>query len=171
MRTQEAQWTFELLNNEDKKVNKLLDKWQIETITWIIATIDAQIKWYDIDLAVDRENNEYYYIWNKTNSLRIKLTMENLVEVWWVLVDLFKNDLKLVWNIHERKIVNNQLLDWRTFVSNWEYGLTKNDIEELFVFVMNTKWIEKDDWEIENSVCANWNVNDECLNALWNKQK
>jgi hypothetical protein len=45
-------------------------------------------------------------------------------------------------------------------------NLTKNDIEELFVFIMKVKWIPIEDWKLEDSICKWW-ISIKCKQTLW----
>ncbi len=159
---------FEQIDNEQQKINESLDKKEDLIALWILNTIDTQIKDIDIDLAIDRENNKYYFIANWKESLNIAIDLNELPEIWSILVKIFNNDIQLLWSITSRSITKDSLMpDWleEKYITNNSF--TKNDIEELFVFVMKSKNIPIEDWSIEETVCANWNVTNECKQDLW----
>jgi len=158
---------YEIIDNESKKINEKLDKKEELIALWVLETIDSQIPNTDIDLAFDKENNKYYFISNSNESLNIWIDFNNLVELWSILVKLFNNNIQLFWDITWRSIAKDSLmLDWleEKFVTSNNFS--KNEIEELFIFVMKTKWIPMEDWKLESSICKWW-VNNACKQALW----
>ena len=159
---------FEKIDNENLKISEQLDKKEDLVALWIIETIDKQIPNVDIDLAIDRENNKYYFIANNKESLNISFDLNQLPEIWSVLVKLFNNDIQLFWYIKSRSIAKDSLMPyWLEEMYITSNDFTKNDIEELFVFIMKSKWISMEDWQLERAVCANWHITDECKKALW----
>lgn len=138
--------------------------------------MDAQLSKYniDIDLAVDRssEKNKYYFISGK-EVLNIPLEYEKLISVWNILLQLFSTDIQLVWDLYYRWIFEDT---WKpdgfekvlveSIHKNREFS--KNEIEELFIFVMKSKGINIENWKIESSICKNNDPNNDCKLDLWN---
>ena len=167
----EAFWeNFEKIDNEKEQINKTLEKKEDLVALWVLEAIDIQIPNHDIDLAIDKQNNKFYFIsWDK--ALNISFDLKNLPKAWKVLVELFNNNIQLSWDLTMRSInADTMMPNWleKNFVNSQNSIFTKNDIEELFIFTMKTKNINEEDWEIEDTVCANSNVNNECKEALWN---
>ena len=160
--------SFEQIDNEEQKINEQIEKKEDLIALWVLETIDRQIPNVDIDLAIDRENNKYYFISNNKESLNIPLDLNQLPEIWSVLVKIFNNDIQLLWDLTSRSIAKDSLMPdllEEKYIKNDK--LSKNEIEELFIFVMKSKWIPMEDWQLEETVCANWNVTNECKQALW----
>ena len=59
--------------------------------------------------------------------------------------------------------------DWleKKIIKDSDFNLSKNDIEEIFTFIMKTKNIPMEDWKLESTICKWW-VNQNCKEALWN---
>jgi len=167
--TWEKFWeNFETIDNEQQKINETLDKKEDLVALGVIEAIDKQIPNIDLDLAIDRENNKYYFISNWNDHLNISIDFKDLPEIWSILVKLLNNDIHLFWDLNWRSIAKDTMMpDWleEKFISDWK--LTKNEIEELFIFVMNAKWIPMEDWQLEDTICKWW-VNNACKQALWN---
>ena len=159
----------EIIDNENEKINKTLEKKEDLIALWILEAIDIQIPNHDIDLSVDRKNDKFYFIsWDK--ALNIPLDLKNLPKIWRILVELFNNNIQLSWDLTWRSInADTMMPNWleKSFINSQDNIFTKNDIEELFIFTMKTKNINIEDWEVENTVCADANVNNECKQALW----
>lgn len=159
---------FEIIDNESKKINEKLDKMEENAAIDLLNRIDAKVP-FDIDLAFDRENNKYYFIWNEKNSMNVALDFKELEEIWNVLVEALNKDVQLFWSLYGRSLAEDTWtpdgLEKKLIETTWS-NFSKDDIEEIFVFIMKTKWIPMEDWKIEETVCANWAVNDECKQAL-----
>ncbi len=170
--TNEKIWNnLEVIDNE-KKVDEKLQNLEDNQALWLLKLLDVQIPNIDIDLAVDREDKKYYFLSNywKGNQqvLDIPLEFNKLTKLWDLLVKLFNNDIQLFWSLHWRSIWKDTWMPdglEEKFIESWDF--TKNDIEEIFVFVMNSKWISMNDWNIEETICKNSKVTGECKEALW----
>ena len=164
---------FEKIDDESVKINEMLDGKEQDLALLILNSVDNLIPDVDIDLAFDKENNNYYFISNNTNSLNIPFDITQLIDAWYTLAQLFKTDIQLLWSLFDRSIKSDT---WRvvwaeeTIINDDKLGFEKNDIEELFIFVMKSKGINTEDWEIAREICANWEVNNDCKEALWNKE-
>ena len=157
---------IETIDNEEQKINETLEKKEDLIALWIIETIDKQISDTDIDLAVDRENNKFYFIANSKEALNIWFDLNKLPEFWAIMIKLFNHDIQLFGSLYWRSIAEDTwAIDWfeEKFISDWDFS--KNEIEEIFVFVMKAKWIPMEDWKLESTVCKWWS-NNSCKEAL-----
>jgi len=163
---------FEEIIEPERIVQEKIEKNKTDALD-IVKDIDNKISGHTIDLAHDNKNNKFYFIWNNETSLNIPLSIKQVNELWEIIIKLFNTDIQLFGSLFNRAIAEDSWVpDWaeEKFINNKISSLSKNDIEELFVFVMETKKIPKDDWEIASQVCANWSITDECKQALWNKK-
>ncbi|MDD4151995.1 MAG: hypothetical protein PHR68_05240 [Candidatus Gracilibacteria bacterium] len=78
--------------------------------------------------------------------------------------------LKLNGDLISRSIlINNSILpDYfdDNIINAKESKLSKNEIEEIFIFIMNIKGIKKEDWNIASTVCKNNTVTEKCKDKL-----
>ena len=174
--TAELPKSFEIIDNENPQIIEKLWTEEEKMALSTIKVIDKIVLWHDLDLAIDREKNRYYFVWDKKIALNIPLSFDKLIDLWTTLTTLFKSDkIQLAWDKYWRSIYTDKslvpLAMEDELIKNWMSNLSKNDIEELFVFVNRIKWVNINNWEIDNTICANWKINQECINALWNLDK
>lgn len=173
MNTLDNVQSFEKIDNERKEINWKLDLKEKSIAIEILNKVDANVP-FDIDLIYNNQNKKYYFIWNEKISLNIPLKFKDLNKIWDILIKIWNKDIQLFWDLYWRTISENTWLPnliENEIVSNKKANLSKNEIEELFIFIMKVKWIPINDWQIDDSVCKNSNPTDECKNTLWNRDK
>lgn len=125
-----------------------------------------QIDWNNLDIAIKSLNKLDTIIsiiekWVKTKEVN------SFKKSTW----LWDNTLSLNWDLNFRNIsINDSILPtWfdSKLVDSKDKILSKDEVEEIFKFIMNIKWIKKEDWDIESSVCRKNTIIDECKNELW----
>ncbi len=159
---------FEKIDNE-KIVNEKLDNKQEAIALWILKVIDVEIPDIDIDLAYDKKEDNYYILANN-KALNIPIKLNNLPKFWSIMTKLFNKNIQLFWDLTWRKIAEDTwMIDWleKIIIKDNDFNLSKNDIEEIFTFVMKSKNIPIQDWKLESTICKWW-VNQNCKEALWN---
>ncbi len=163
--------TIEILDNETtlKQANQKLEKKERDLAINILKEIDSKVT-PDIDLVYNDSLNKFNFIWNEKILLNISLDIWQLNILSKMLPDLFNMDIQLFGSLFGRSISEDTWKpDWieKNFITTTDSSFTKNEIEELFIFIMKTRGISLEDWEIANTVCANWNITKECKLALW----
>ena len=159
---------FEKIDNE-KIINEKLDNKQEAIALWILKVIDIEIPNIDIDLAYDKKEDNYYILANN-EALNIPIKLNNLPKFWAIMVKLFNKNIQLFWDLTWRSIAEDTWMpDWfeKKIIKDSDFNLSKNDIEEIFTFVMKSKNIPMEDWKLESTICKWW-VNQNCKEALWN---
>lgn len=166
---------YEFIRNENpESIKKAIENQETKALV-IIKKIDSQLTAYNIDLTIKRPDHTYkFIIW--TNCLEIPLTIDKLEEVWDILVKILNDPLFLEWSLSERKIEKKSFMNhvygiWKSIVDSNNSFLSKNDVEELFVFAQDVQNIHIDKWNIDNDVCANEEITRECKDALWNLKR
>lgn len=186
---------IEIIDTEtvDKNLDELSLKSEEVLAIGEFRAIESWIKWYDIDLAIDRKNN-WFYIISGENVLNIPLSIEEIGEVAKILKGIFNakwdfnsdnEELLLRWKQNKRRIVGDWGYLWpehllheneettHGFVKDgkWEFVnqsamIYENNItEEIFKFAQKVKWIPIENWNIK-WVCK-WPINKECKQWLW----
>lgn len=146
-------------NNYDVKV-------AINSKQWIYF---LKINWNNLDIRINSQEKLENII--KALEKWLSIEMDNSIE-WKIKKQtwLWHYPLRLDWDLYSRKMIHDTLLpDYfdEIFIDNKESKLSKNEIEEIFIFIMNIKWIKKEDWNIASTVCKNNNVTEECKGKLW----
>lgn len=162
---------YDFIRNENSEsVQNAIEKQETEALN-IIKDIDSKIK-QNIDLTIDRRDHSYRFIsWN--NCLNIPLSIENVKVVWDILVEILNDPLYLQWDLYGRELKKESIFNWiawawKVIAGSENSFLSKNDIEELFIFSQDLQNIHIDDWNIDNDICANEEITRECKDALWN---
>lgn len=124
-----------------------------------------QINWHKLNIEI-KSLDELDKILNSIEK-SIKISLVGPVEevVW-----LWDNKIYLNWDLTSRKIkINDSILPapFDSEIINSNNTLSKNEIEEIFVFIMKVKWIQKEDWDIKSTICRKNIITDECKNKLW----
>lgn len=147
-------------NNYDLKV-------AINSKQWIYF---LQINWNNLDISINSQEK----LENISKALEKWLLIETDNSIEWKIKKqtwLWDYSLKLNWDLTSRNIIiNNSLLpDYfdDNIINNKESKLSKNEIEEIFIFIMNIKWIKKEDWNIASTICKNNTVTEKCKDKLW----
>jgi hypothetical protein len=160
----------------------------IGIIKWLESTIENTN--YDLDLAIDRENNKYYII-SGIYSLNIPLSFDTLVGMLKLIIkglnaNEWREELLLRWKENKRTIIG----DWgylnkshkvlwnveqthgtiiengvEKFVNQTKMEKNNNKTEEIYKFIQSVKWVPIEEWDIK-WVC-NWPINNECKKWLW----
>jgi len=175
------------LDNIQSKSNDLIESKEIElenkNALDILKTIDAGISGHDIDLAYDRGTKAYHFIsWDKSIDFPIKFN--SLKDVWNILISLFNKNIKLEWwersrTIKESWITNffkDPLISNSDLVKNplfWEnttpikyFELSDEEIDEIFVFIKQVKWISKEEWNIDKMISKDY-ASKQYIDKLW----
>lgn len=177
----------EKMDSLNKKSYDVQEKYEV---LWKISNLSKKL-WtkYDVKVAISPVEWAYFLQinWNKLN-IEIKSHKEldkviQAVEEWLKnrtdnskkgkikqITWLWDNRLSLNWDITGRSInINDSILPlaFDSEILNTETIFNKDKVEEIFVFIMNIKWIKKEDWNIESSVCRKNTVTDKCKDELW----
>lgn len=178
----EKLWKLSEKSTETKRNSEAVLKiWKLQKKLWanydVKYTINKnwayilQINWHTLDIEIvsmkrlDKviESIEAWLL-DEVDNPEIK----KIKELTW----LWDNKLSLNWDITGRSIIKNSsvLPVWfdDKIAKTTNKVLSKNDVEEIFVFLMNVKWIKKEDWKISSTICANNVITDECKDDLWN---
>lgn len=148
---------------------------------------NIDVPYVNIDVAYDRNSDRYYITSDNWSFINTPFDVDWLGFNLRILEDLyavkqkrwFSNELNwlwLTWREDFREIYAKWLLNWdeETVYYDWHNSINytkeesrrrNNKTEALFRFVMETKGIPIEDWEIDG-VCQ-WKVNDECRANLW----
>ncbi len=130
-----------------------------------------QINWNKLDIAIkSQEKLDKIILWiekwleNKIDNSKLWKTRE----ITWI----WDNNIYLTWDITGRTIKADDsiLPTWfDSEIIDSKKILSKEEIEEIFTLIMHVKWIKKEDWDIESTVCRKNKITAECKDELWIK--
>lgn len=180
----------EIEKHHKKLEKKSYDVQEKYEVLWKISDLSKKL-WakYDVKVAISPIEWAYFLQinWNKLDiEIKSHQKLDKIikaVEEWlknkvdnskkWKIKNItwfWDNKVYLTWDVIGRSIKINDSILPTTFDSeiiDSEKFLNKNEVEEIFVFLMNIKWIKKEDWEIEATICRKNTITDECKEALW----
>jgi len=160
----------ELDINEDRSCDEALNNLECK--------IRENFPWKDSFYSYERDEKGFLYAVVNWEKLNIAFRdPQKLIDTLLVIDHALKTDNKifLYGYLHWRFIVEKlpffeNLFKKKsvTLIQSWWNKTDKNNIEELFIFIMNQKWIDSSKWIIKWPICK-WPIDEACINALWNR--
>lgn len=184
----------DLYKSPKEQIEEMIDKKEIRKRNLIIKEIaDLSLRlWnkYDVKATIKPDTKSMFLIinWNLLNIPLKKGKADNIIssieewlknrindsqlwkakEITWI----WDNNIYLTWDLTGRTIkVDDNILPtlFDSEIINSKEILSKQEIEEIFILIMKVKWIKKEDWDIESTVCRKNKITAECKDELWIK--